>query len=361
MARKRGMGCVYKRGQIFWIKYSLRGHPYLESSHSDREADAKRLLKKRLGEIVDGRFIGPKADKVLLEELLEDMLNDYRINGKRSLVKAQRSARHLINFFGDTRAMEVTTDKVNRYKVGRQAEGISNAEINRELSALKRAFNLGVQGEKIYRKPHIPMLKEDNIRKGFFEPGEFLAVRNALSDNLKPVLTFGYYTGWRKEEILSLQWNQIDREAGTVRIDPGITKGGEGRIIFLEGELRDVIEGRWEKHRMDCPYVFHREGKPIRDFKKAWKKVLKETGLTGKLFHDLRRTAIRNMVRARVPERVAMTISGHKTRSVFERYNIVNEGDLREAAKLIEEQNRERMVTATVTVIPLQGKVNVRE
>lgn len=101
MARKRGMGCVYKRGQIYWIKYSLRAHPYLESSYSNKEGDAKRLLKMRLGQMADGRFIGPRADKVLLKELCEDFLNDYRINGKRSLDKAQRSVRHLLDFFGE--------------------------------------------------------------------------------------------------------------------------------------------------------------------------------------------------------------------------------------------------------------------
>ncbi len=360
MARKRGMGCVYKRGQIYWIKYSLRGRPYLESSNSDKEADAKRLLKKRLGEMADGRFIGPRADKVLLRELCEDFLNDYRINGKRSLDKAQRSARHLLDFFGEARAREVTTDKLKNYIARRQAEGISNAEINRELAALKRAFNLGVQGEKIYRKPHIPMLKEDNIRKGFFEPGEFLVVREALPDYLKPVVTFAYITGWRKEEILTLGWNQVDREEATVRIDPGVTKGGEGRNIFLEGELREVIEGQWEERRLECPYVFHRAGRPIKDFRGVWEKALEETGLRGKLFHDLRRTAIRNMVRAGVPERVAMMISGHKTRSVFERYNIVSGTDLKEAARRVDEHNRERTVTSTVTVVPLRNKYHVK-
>jgi integrase len=173
---------------------------------------------------------------------------------------------------------------------------------------------------------------------------------------LKSVVTFAYVTGWRKEEMLSLRWNQVDREAGTVRIAPGMTKGGEGRNIFLDGELKEVIEERWEERRLECPFVFHRAGEPIKDFRGAWQKALEETGLRGKLFHDLRRTAIRNMVRAGVPERVAMMISGHKTRSVFERYNIVSGTDLKEAAKRVEEHNRER----TVTVVPLGSRLKVR-
>ncbi|MBI2876827.1 MAG: site-specific integrase [Candidatus Tectomicrobia bacterium] len=346
------MGCVYKRGQVYWIYYFLEGQTYYESSHSEKEADAKRLLKKRLGEIAESRFVGPKADRVLLRELCEDLLADYQINGKRSRDKAQRSVRHLLDFFEESRAVEVTTDRIKAFIAQRQAQGISNAEINRELAALKRAFNLGLQGKKIFTKPYIPMLKENNIRKGFFEHGEFLAVREALPNDLKSVITFAYITGWRKEEVLGLCWNQVDRDARTVRIDPGVTKGGEGRTVFLEGELREVIEARWKARRLDCPYVFHRRGRPIRDFRDAWESALTQAGLPGKLFHDLRRTAVRNMVRAGVPERVAMTISGHKTRSVFERYNIVSESDLKEASRRVEEYNRERMVTVSVTVLP---------
>jgi integrase len=160
---------------------------------------------------------------------------------------------------------------------------------------------------------------------------------------LRPVVTFAYYTGWRKREILSLKWNQVDLAAKAVRLDPGTTKNREGRTIALDGELLEVIQGQWERRKVAeipgqsptllCPYVFHREGKPIRDFRGAWETACGEAKLTGRLFHDFRRTAVRNMVRAGVPERVAMMVSGHKTRSVFDRYNIVSEEDLKEAAR----------------------------
>ena len=113
-------------------------------------------------------------------------------NGKRSLDKARRSARHLLDYFGEDRAAEVTTERIKAFIAHRQIWGISNAEINRELATLKPAFNLGLQGEEILRKPHIPVLKEENIRKGFFEHGEVLAVREALPDLLKLVVTFAY-------------------------------------------------------------------------------------------------------------------------------------------------------------------------
>jgi integrase len=157
------------------------------------------------------------------------------------------------------------------------------------------------------------------------------------------VVTFAYYTGWRKQEILSLKWNQIDLNARTVRLDPGTTKNGAGRIVVLDGELLETIQSQWERRKVAeipgqsptllCPHVFHRGGNPIRDFRKAWANARKATGLGAKMLHDFRRTAVRNMVRAGVHERIAMSISGHKTRSVFDRYNIVSEEDLKEAAR----------------------------
>lgn len=356
MGRKRGMGCVYLRGSIYWIKYSKMGKAYHESSRSTKESDAKAILKKRLGELAEGRFLGPSVDRVALDDICQDFLNDYQINGRRSINKARQSVDHLKAYFGQIKVNAITTDQIKTFMVHRQAQKASNAEINRELAALKRAFNLALQAEKIYRRPHIPMLKENNARQGFFEHGDYLAVRDALPEAIQPVFTFGYITGWRVSEILSLRWKQVDREAGTVRIDPGTTKGGEGRTVYLDGELKEVIEGQHQRRRLDCPYVFHRSGRPIKDFRGTWSKALKDTKLNGLLFHDLRRTAIRNMVRAGVPERVAMMISGHRTRSVFDRYNIVSDTDLKEAARKVEAHNKARTVTKSVTAIPLMAR-----
>src|SRR5918999_1422906 len=212
----------------------------------------------------------------------------------------------------------------------RQAQGLSNAEIHLELAPLRRAFNLGIQARKIYQKPFIPRLKVNNVRTGFFEYPQIHAVREALPEHLKPVTTFAFLMAWRVGEILSLQWHQVDLEEGILRIEPGITKREEGRQIFLDGELRSVFETQWANRRADCPYVFHRAGQPMKGFRRSWARAVRETGLTGMLFHDFWRSGIRNMVRAEVPECVAMAISGHKTRSVFERYNIVSGTDLRQ-------------------------------
>ena len=336
------MGSFYRRGCIWWIKYYRHGKAFRESSKSKKVSDAKRLLRKREGEVSTGKFLGPKPDRVRFEELAEDFLNEYRANNRKSLVWAKRRIeRHLTPFLGGLRAMDITTDRIRDYTVVRLKAGASNGSINRELGALKRMFNLAAEmtPPKVGRVPFIPMLKERNVRKGFFEHGEYLALRRELPEYLNPVLTFGYYTGAREGEILGLTWRQIDLNARIANLEPGTTKNDQPRPIPLAGELLETLKMRKATNDLnfpECEYVFSRGGKRIGNFQVAWKSACKRAGVIGKLFHDLRRTAVRNMVRAGVPERVAMAISGHKTRSVFDRYNIVAERDLHDAAHRLE-------------------------
>ncbi len=193
-------------------------------------------------------------------------------------------------------------------------------------------------------KPHIPMLKENNVRTGFFERDEFERVQRYLPEYLKSVSTFAYITGWRiRSEIFPLEWRQVDFGAGRVMLDPGTTKNDEGRIFPFTSELRETLGQRrqatlrLQKEKVIvCPWVFHRDGQLIKSCDKAWRTACRKAGVPGRLMHDFRRTAVRNLVRAGVPERVAMQMTGHKTRSVFERYNIVSEGDLTQAALLLD-------------------------
>jgi len=153
-------------------------------------------------------------------------------------------------------------------------------------------------------------------------------------------------------EVFALKWSHVDLEAGTVRLDPTQTKNGEGRVIFLAPELRAMIERQHVEHQTQyrtCPFVFHRDGGHVKSIRFVWRQACKDAGLTGKIPHDFRRTAVRNMVRAGVPERVAMQLTGHRTRSVFERYNIVSDGDLRDAAKKLDAALGMRTVTTSVT------------
>jgi len=340
------MGCIYRRGRVYWIKYYRNGRPYAETTHSDRKEVARRLLRRREGEISKGELPGIYFDRVRFEELAEDLLTDYRVNRRKSLERAKIGINHLSEFFGGMRITEITSARIKTYIEKRMGEGLSHASINRELSALKRMFHLGAQctPPKVGRVPYIPMLKERNVRKGFFEHGEFLALREALPPHLKPVVAFAYHSGWRKGEILGLTWDKVDLKQGIVRLDSGETKNDQGRTLCMNEELWKEMHALHAERRLGCPYVFHQEGRPIKGFRISWEKACAEVGLWAKdekkgrmaptkLFHDFRRTAIRNMIRAGIPERIAMSISGHRTRAVFDRYNIVSQQDLREAAR----------------------------
>jgi integrase len=260
----------------------------------------------------------------------------------------------MLPFFTGRRAHEATTQDIQAYTRERQTAGASNAEINRELALLKRAYNLAYRAERITKKPYIPMLVERNVRQGFFELREFEAILSHLPDSLRPPMTFAYYTGWRMaSEILKLTWSQVDLEAGTVRLEAHTTKNDDARPIYLPQVLLDVLEQQWQEHLeqyADCPYIFHRRGNRVISYAKDWRKAITEAGLVGKLPHDFRRTAVRNLVRAGVPERVAMAITGHKTRSVFERYNIVSDGDLREAARRLDSAMTAQTTTLSTTL-----------
>jgi integrase len=329
------MGTLYRRNKVYWIKYFRNGKPYYESSHSKKKAVAKKRLKEREGEIAKGQLPGICFEKIRFDELAEDFLTDYRINTRKSLDKAKRSVKCLKRIFQGMRATEITTANVKSYIEKRMEQGFSNASINRELSALKRMFHLGARctPPKVRQIPFIPMMNESNVRKGFFEHDQFQAIKNALPEELKPLATFAYHTGWRKGEILKLTWDKVDMKQGIVRLDPGETKNDEARTLYMDEELWKEMRMLHSKRRIGCPYVFHRNGMPVRDFRDSWDSACAQAKVEGKFFHDFRRTAIRNMVRAAVPERVAMKISGHKTRSVFDRYNIVSDEDLREAAR----------------------------
>lgn len=364
------MGSIYKRGNVYWIKYYRAGKPCRESAESAKPNDAIKLLKLREGEIIEGRFPGLRVNKIKFEEVRKDLVNDYKTNGKKSLARLERSLKHLDGFFAGCRVVGITTDRIKVYILQRQEEGAKNATINRELAALKRMLNLARQmtPPKVINMPYIPHLAENNVRQGYFEHSEYLALKKALPSYLRPVVTTAYHTGMRKEEILGLQWVQVDLMEGKINLKPQDTKNKEARVIYMEGELLETINFQRvlrDQKFPKCPWVFFGENEDrIKDFRRSWDtgciaaglcepltdqegnpvvdKEKKPVLIPNRLFHDFRRTAVRNMVRAGVPERVAMMISGHKTRSVFERYNIVNENDLKVASKRVEVYHLER-------------------
>jgi integrase len=343
---------IERRDQpIWWIRYQVHGRPQCVSSNSTKKGDATRLLKAREGDVVRGVPISASVGRVTFEDAAADLITDYTTNRRRSLrVVELRVKKHLTPVFGQRRLMTITTTDVRAFTARRQAAGASNATINRDLMLLKRMCMLAMQAGKLTVRPYIPLLKESNIRQGFFEPAQFASITHHLPAHMRPIAEFAFITGWRTpSEILPLEWRHVDMTAGEVRLDAGTTKNGDGRVFPFTSELRRVLED--QQHIADtrtqqgiiarhvfCYATGEKTGKGITEggFNKAWRKARVAAGCPGRIPHDFRRTAVRNLVRAGVPERVAMQLTGHKTRAIFERYNITSPNDLREAAQRLD-------------------------
>ena len=357
--RARGTGSVYRRNRsrYWYIRYrDASGRRLTESSRSVTRADAERLLRERLQRVDQGETMS--AHNVTFEDMLQLMLDDREVRGCRSRPLTKR----LTEAFGGKRATSINGSLILAFETKRlKKDGAARATVNQELATLRRMFNLSVE-HGILRPTDMPRIKTPNprnARQGFFEEADLVVTLYHLPAYLRPVIRFGYYTGWRvRSEVLPMKWNQVDFDAGIVRLEPNTTKNDEGREFPFTSfpDLRDLLESQRERTRdletktgQIIPWVFHRSGLRIKSYRSQWDtareaastekrdgvKVVTRPHIKDRLVHDLRRTAVRNLERAGVPRSVAMKLTGHKTESVYRRYAIVAKSDLEEGvAKL---------------------------
>ncbi len=353
--RAKGTGSIFrpKGSSFYWIAYISGGKRRYESTKSALKGDAQNLLTDRLGAVQRGIVVMPKMGKVTLGAGLKAVIDDLTMNGRKAIAHTQRRIdKHILlrlataevpatgYFNADRRLNTITTSDLTAYTTHRLGQGASAGSVNHELATIKRAFRLALRAGEIVTMPYIPMLQVHNVRQGFFERDQFDAVLANLPVYLHAPLTFAYGTGWRfGSEVLPLTSAQVDLDAGIVRLEPGTTKNREGRTFYVTEELRAVLKKQLasiealKKSDVITPYVFHRpDGSRIKDFRALWRSACTAAGYPGKLFHDFRRTAVRNLERAGVPRSTAMAMVGHKTESIYRRYAIVDEAMLHEAA-----------------------------
>ena len=342
------MGHLYKQksSHNWWVKYYVNGRAVRESTGTDKESQARRFLKEREGRVATGQPILPRVDRIRYEEIARDLRQYYQTTAARNLKEAETRLKHLDRFFAGHRIAGINSTNITTYVLKRQGEGAENGTINRELSTLSRMFKLAYESGKLLRVPPIKKLKENGPREGFFEGDQYKAVRRHLAPDLQVACDTAYTYGWRMQsEVLTLERRHLDLQAGTLRLEPGSTKNDEGRLVYLTPELKAALAAQMERVRalerktgQIIPYLFPHlsgrfEGRRRRDFRKGWVTACRKAGCPGMLRHDFRRTAVRNMVNRGVVERVAMKVSGHRSRSVFDRYHIVSPADLKEASR----------------------------
>lgn len=347
MAGKRGQGRIFKRGERYWIAYyaPVQGRAVeVREPGGDLEKDARALLVSRLLEVTAHKRglirFEPGRERVPLMALVDEVLEDMRLRGKVSARTDASHARHLEEFFGTTRAATVTPDAVSAYVTFRREAGAADKSIDHELSLVRRAFHR----ESAPPGPRVPLLqsKHANARRGFLTRVQFARLLAALpkaETDFKDLLSWFYVTGMRPSEIARLRWTDLDGDA--LRLAADDAKTGRGRTVPVVGPLAVILKRRAKVKRGER--IFHLHGRsataqsmgfPKREMG-IWHAACRAANLAGTIPYDLRRCAIRNLRKAGVPERVAMEISGHRSRATFDRYGIVDERDLRDAFKKV--------------------------
>jgi integrase len=374
--RERAKKHLYHQlGSANWFaRFSLHGRQIRETTGTPDETEACRIVLARLddaGADHSGgkKFVGPEQKRIKVQDLLGSLKVDYKLRGKASGARLDSNLKPLEEHFGHFRALELTSMDVDKFIEHAQQYGrrkkpgkpAKPASINRSLQLLRQSYKLAIRAGSLTSAPYIRNLpgEKDNARSGFFSDAEVRRVMANLPSHIADFVLFGYLVGWRKAEIASLLWDST--EGDIVRLRGQDSKNRESRYVTAEtGELAELMARRRAARAFQTPtgevqseFIFHSKGEPIRDFRKSWATACKLAGVSGRLFHDLRRTAVREMIRSGIHESTARKISGHKTQSMLQRYNIQSETDIREAMQLRETRIQTQQQENRLAVLPV--------
>ncbi len=362
--RGNGEGGLILRGRIWWCQFYLDGRQIRTSTKTHVRSEALAFLRKQMDSRDKGEVPVTDVKKLRYADLRQSLIDSYVALGNKSLKERADGTDTIAGLAaldefcgfkqgpnGDGKivvtdrgvtATQLTTDFARRFVKERRADGVGNAAINRSLAALRRMLKLAKREKKIHDVPFIEFLKEPSARKGFLELDKFNELICLLPTHLRPLVTFLYYDGVRIGEALQVEWSQVNLDARTIRLEEEQTKTDEARTLPLPSVLVNMLNEVTPKSGR----VF--DGTNLR---KEWVTACAAAGVgtltevegrpydplySGLTLHDLRRSAVRNLVNAGVPERVAMKITGHKTRSVFDRYHIVSTEDVTDAMQAVE-------------------------
>lgn len=345
----RGQGSIYLRGKTYWIRYSWHGKEYRESAKTGDEKHAAKFLQRRLKAVGTPLFVDAKEQRYTLDDMLAKIELHYVKKQNRSFKNVKYSWPLIESGFPFRRVVDIDKDAIELYQSARLKAGAAPSTINREVVYLKLGFKL--LGLPV---PTVGLLAEDNVRQGFLRVPEFNSLLAEIPDaNVRDIIEFLYNSGWRSSEPKAMQWNWLDLDSWTVRLPAEYSKNKKTRTLPLEGALRDIIKRRIKLRDSASPFVFHRKGKPIKSFRKAFKAAAKAIGIRDLVPHDMRRSAIRNFRKAELSESDGMKLSGHKTRAVYDRYDIIDDEDSRQAMRRAQEYAKQE---ASRKVIPLKRK-----
>lgn len=357
--RQYRSGSIRERKGRFYIRwYDADGQRQEEAAGTDERA-ANRLLRQRIGEVAAG---GARRAKARADVTVGEVLDLYLAEQRRRERANYRICKYKVDSIlrpaiGWMKAAGFAWKNAWAYVEERRAAGRADSTINRELSLIRAAFKLAASPVHglVAIAPVIPGLEEpDNVRTGFLRPEQYERMRAALPEYLRPLFCVAYYTGLRRSTLLGLRLDQVDLAEGVIWISRKQVKNRKAQTVpILAGEMRGYCEMAVAAHQR---YLFEHEGRQIRSFKAAWKAARVEAGLPDLLFHDLRRTAVRDWIAAGINEALALSISGHKTPSMLQRYNIIDAANSVRAGALREEFERQKAAAVGDKLGDKQGK-----
>lgn len=341
--RYRGSDGKLRKTRVWYAKFYVNGKAVCVPTEKEDRDEAIAFLRRKMAEAESAGFVSAEMGQVKMGALFDLLLKWYGLKERRSAYDVERKiekASGLREWFGRMRASQVTGAELARYVAARrkQKPRPANATINRELAYVRRAMKLGAEQYPplVARIPKFEMLPEADPREGMLTHEQYRAVRDALPPYARLALVIGYHTGARKGEIVKILRASVDLKAGRIEIPARAAKNKRARYLPVYGQMAAEIEMAIAAGNPACPFLIQREGAALHDFEKAWSTACELAKVPDALFHDLRRTALTNMIEAGFSEKEAMEISGHRTRAVFDRYHIVSARRMREMGARLE-------------------------
>jgi len=331
--RARGTGRVFLIGRIQYYQFYWKGKQIRRSSGSEDAAVAEKLLKDALAERHASKLPGAVRAGLRYTKMRDDLYEHYAVQEKASLQTRRDGTRYiggtpaLDDFFGQYAALEITGTDITAFIKKRKQEGVPPATINRSLAQLRRMFHLAVENKKLLRDdvPVFHLLEEPDSCGRSIEPEEYRQIRGHLPQEYRLLVDVAYSTGMRRGELLKLTWEKVDLLEGVIHLRKADTKARKARTVVLSGAPLAILRAQRLRRDSECPrcaFVFFRPGgKPIKEFRRAWKNACKRAGIAGRLrFHDLRHSVVTDLVDAGVDGATAMLVTGHATREIFDMY-----------------------------------------
>ena len=245
----------------------------------------------------------------------------------------------------------MTTGRLLRLAQAWRNARLTPATVNRRLAILRRAYRLG----KLKLDPQCLdftdlFLEENSPRGRYITADAFTAIHAHLPAHLQDFFEFAYLCGVRKQQLARTTWAHLNAEAWIVTWQPDEVKSKKPHVLPLDGRPLELLRARHAARALHCRYVFHgpfcepghtpsQDHGCVGDFKHAWATACRKAGFPvgrkhgGFVFHNTRHTAVTNLVNAGTPSHEAMNVSGHRTRSVFDRYSIGLEEQTRAALR----------------------------